>query len=141
MAAPCDTLLAMFVANAHQWGRSAMAGGRHGRREGWGHDRSAKAGGITALWSHCSGVTTMLYCAIRFCSATRMVLSRHVVIFLNWRDELSRLRVIAQTCELRIARDVLAYSYKDFATKSATEIAILPYPLAFILLDAQSAST
>ena len=55
--------------------------------------------------------------------------------------ELSRLRVIAQTCELRIARDVLAYSYKDFATKSATEIAILPYPLAFILLDAQSAST
>ena len=38
--------------------------------------------------------------------------------------ELSRLRVIAQTCELRIARDVLAYSYKDFATKSATEIAV-----------------
>ena len=70
-----------------------------------------------------------------------MVLSRHVGMFLNWRDELSRLRVIAQTCELRIARDVLAYSYKDFATKSATEIAILPYPLAFILLDAQSAST
>ena len=66
MAAPGDTLLAMFGANAHQWGRSAMAGGRHGRREGWGHDRSAKAGGITALWSHCSGVTTMLYCAIRF---------------------------------------------------------------------------
>ena len=37
--------------------------------------------------------------------------------------ELSRLRVIAQTCELRIARDVIAYSYKDFATMSATEIA------------------
>ena len=34
--------------------------------------------------------------------------------FLSWRDELSRLRVIAQTCELRIARDGLAYSYKDF---------------------------
>ena len=48
--------------------------------------------------------------------------------FLSWRDQLSRLRVIAQTCGLRIARDVLAYSYKDFATKSATEIAILPYP-------------
>ena len=34
--------------------------------------------------------------------------------FLSWRDELSRLRVIAQTCELRIARDGIAYSYKDF---------------------------
>ena len=33
------------------------------------------------------------------------------------------MRVIAQTCELRLARDVLAYSYKDFATKSATDIA------------------
>ena len=34
--------------------------------------------------------------------------------FLSWRDELSRLRVIAQTCELLIARDGIAYSYKDF---------------------------
>ena len=34
--------------------------------------------------------------------------------FLSWRDELSLLRVIAQTCEFRIARDGLAYSYKDF---------------------------
>ena len=36
------------------------------------------------------------------------------VWFLSWGDELSRFRVIAQTCELRIARDGIAYSYKDF---------------------------